>query len=59
MLIVRDVDLESNSQRSESLLYRESPDVDYEKLKSMKGLEHLAKLSDEERELMSATKKEL
>ena len=59
MLIVRDVDLQSNSQRSESLLYRESPDVDVEHFKSMKGLEHLAKLSVEDREIMSATRKEL
>lgn len=50
VVIVRDVDLGSNTQNSESLLYRDSPSADAEQFEKMKGLEHLAKLSIEDTE---------
>ena len=52
-MVLRDVDLASSEQKSESLLCRDSPDVD--QFKTMKGLEHLAKLSIEDCELKMYT----
>ena len=48
---MRDIDLESNSNCNDSLLYKDSPRLDeIQDLKAMKGLEQLAKLSIEDDE---------
>ena len=50
-MAIRYIELETNSQRSESLLYRDSLEADGRRqFKAMIGLEHLAKLTIDDNE---------